>query len=169
MPRVPSRLLVIDASVARAAGFSEQAVSSATRQFLNSVLDICHRMALTEPIREEWRRHQSKFTERWRLSMYARRKIVLLPNNEDAGLTARLQNANQPQDRQSTLKDIPLILAARQADGIVVSRDDNARMLFQVRELRDIMWVNPVPEPDRVKEWLEDGAPEVEEWKLRGR
>lgn len=64
------------------------------------------------------------------------------------------------------LKDVPLISAARQADGIVVSRDENARALFDVRELSDITWVNPVSEPDRVKEWLEQGAPEVEEWRL---
>ena len=89
--------------------------------------------------------------------MYARKKIVLLPSNEDAGLTARLKTANHPKDHEATLKDLPLILAARQADRIVVSLDESAVALFQVGELGDILWVNPVPEPDRVKEWLEEG------------
>jgi len=67
--------------------------------------------------------------------MYARRKIVLLPERDDTGLTERILNANHPSDQQAALKDIPLIIAARQADGIVVSRDDNAKALFQMTEL----------------------------------
>lgn len=166
MLQAPSRLLVIDASVARAAGLSEDAVSSASRHFLNLVLDICHRMVLTEPIRDEWRRHQSKFAKQWRLSMYAKKKIVLLPSDDDPRLTRRILDATHPNDHPAALKDIPLLVAARHADRIVVSRDDNARVMFHIRELGAIMWVNPITEPDRVREWLEQGAPEVQAWKL---
>ena len=167
MPKPPSKVLVIDASVARAAGTSENPTSGATRRFLDSVLEVCHRMALTTPIREEWRRHQSKFTKRWRLAMYARKKIVVLQESADPSLTARiLDTGHNDEDRRAMLKDIPLIVAALQADRIVVSRDDNARVLFQVRELNAITWVNPVDEPERVREWLEQGAAEIEEWKL---
>jgi hypothetical protein len=146
---------------------SENPVSGATRQFLESVLEICHRMALTAPIREEWRRHQSKFAKRWRVAMYAKKKIIVLRGDVDAGLRARIIRTSRTDERsQAILKDLPLIEAALQADHIVVSRDENARALFQIRELSTITWVNPVNEPERVLGWLEEGAPEVEEWKL---
>jgi hypothetical protein len=167
MPRGVSRVLVIDASIARSAGVSENRVSSATRQFLESVLEICHRMALTEPIRDEWRRHQSKFAKRWRLAMYAKKKIILLQGIADTGLEDRiLRTSRNEEQRQAMLKDIPLIQTALRADYIVVSRDENARVLFQIRELSPITWVNPVSEPGLVLAWLEGGAPAIDEWKL---
>lgn len=64
------------------------------------------------------------------------------------------------------LKDIHLIGAALRADGIVASLDENARTLFSVAELKAIIWVNPVSERLRIQQWLEEGAPPVEEWKL---
>jgi len=60
--KVRSRVLVIDASIARAAGdVSMHPTSRNCRDFLQAVLDTCHRMALTTPIKEEWNRHQSRF------------------------------------------------------------------------------------------------------------
>jgi hypothetical protein len=124
-------------------------------------------MALTPAIREEWRRHQSKFARRWRLAMYAKKKIVLLEEGQDPGLVDRiLRTSRNDEQRQAMLKDVPLIRAALQADYIVVSRDENARELFQIRELSTITWVNPVSEPERILGWLREGAPAVDEWKL---
>lgn len=124
-------------------------------------------MALTPAIREEWRRHQSKFARRWRLAMYAKKKIVFLQGGEDPGLEARiLRTSRNDEQRQAMLKDVPLIQAALQADYIVISRDENARALFQIRELSAITWVNPVSAPERILEWLREGAPSVDEWRL---
>jgi hypothetical protein len=124
-------------------------------------------MALTPAIREEWRRHQSKFARRWRLAMYAKKKIVLLEEGQDPGLEDRiLRTSRNDEQRQAMLKDVPLIWAALQADSIVVSRDVNARALFQIRELSTITWVNPVSEPERILGWLWEGAPAVDAWKL---
>jgi hypothetical protein len=124
-------------------------------------------MALTPAIGDEWRRHQSKFARRWRLAMYAKKKIVILPEREAPELEDRILRAGRDHEqRQAMFKDIPLIHAAPQSDGIVVSRDENARAFFQIRELSSIMWVNPVGDPERILEWLEQGAPAVEEWKL---
>src|ERR1700694_5328998 len=69
-----SRLLVVDASVVRAAGRSDNPVSSRTWFFLESVRVICHRVAVNPKIREEWWRHQSRVADGWRRAMYARRK-----------------------------------------------------------------------------------------------
>jgi hypothetical protein len=124
-------------------------------------------MVVTPAILEEWRRHQSKFARRWRLAMYAKKKIVLLPGGEDPELEDRiLRTGRDHEQRQVMLKDIPLIHAALQSDGIVVSRDENARAFFQIRELSSITWVNPVSEAERVLEWLGEGAPAADAWKL---
>jgi hypothetical protein len=49
--KVRSRVLVIDASIARAAGdASQHPTAQNCCDFLQAVLDLCHRMALTEPI-----------------------------------------------------------------------------------------------------------------------
>ena len=77
--KVPSRVLVIDASIARAAGdTSNHPTSRNCCDFLQAVLKVCHRMAMTDPLREEWNKHQSRFARTWRVSMMARRKVVFL-------------------------------------------------------------------------------------------
>jgi hypothetical protein len=161
-----SKLLVVDASVVRAAGENEHPVSSANRDFLNAVLEICHRVAMTVQIGDEWRRHQSKVTRRWRVAMYARKKIVLLqmPGNPD--LRLRLTQGHDPVERDAILKDAHLIEAALSADRIVASLDENARVLFKAAELNVVTWVNPVSERTRIRAWLEEGARPVDEWKL---
>lgn len=128
---------------------------------------ICHRVAVNPKIREEWAVHQSRVADGWRRAMYARRKFVELAVREDLALRNRLvaQMADTRQE-EAMLKDYHLVEAALQADGIVVSLDDTARRLFQIRELNTITWVNPVSEHLRVQSWLEQGAPPVDEWRL---
>ena len=76
MAKVRSRVLVIDASIARAAGeVSMHPTSRDCREFLQAVLRLAHRMAMTARIQEEWNKHQSNFARRWRTAMVARRRI----------------------------------------------------------------------------------------------
>ena len=99
--------------------------------------------------------------------MYARKKVVELQVAVDDDFRERLTKLGRsPEQRAAVLKDLHLIEAALQADRIVVSLDENARMLFQVQELDTIVWVNPVSEHSRMQSWLEQGAPPVEEWRL---
>jgi hypothetical protein len=161
-----SKVLVVDASVVRAAGESEHPVSSANREFLNSVLELCHRVAMTPQIGAEWRRHQSKVTGRWRVAMYARKKIVRLEAPGNPELRSRLTHGHRSADRDAILKDAHLIEACLKADRIVASLDENARALFQADELNAVTWVNPVSERTRIQAWLEQGAPPVDEWQL---
>ncbi len=56
-----SRLLVVDASVARSAGETENPVSSCCRNALFAILTICHHVVMTEAIQSEWNRHMSRF------------------------------------------------------------------------------------------------------------
>jgi hypothetical protein len=114
-------------------------------------------VAITTEIGEEWRRHQSKVTRRWRVAMYARKKLVFLQVPTFG---------HGPLEREAILKDAHLIEAALSADRIVASLDEHARTLFQTSELNVVTWVNPVSERARIKAWLEEGAPPVYEWKL---
>jgi len=165
--RGDSKLLVIDASVANAAGWSDHPDSSASRYFLRAVLDTCHQMVLTPALAEEWRRHQSKYAREWRKSTYARRKIRQLEAAENGNLRARILDPGAGlQALAIRRKDVRLIEAAILTGHIVVSLDEEAREAFEVRELNSVMWVNPVQEHEGVSTWLEDGAPPIEAWKL---
>ena len=63
--------------------------------------------------------------------------------------------------------DFPILttflVAALQADRIVVSRDETVRVLFRqccpaVKEIRSVLWANPEIEAEEVVSWLEGGA-----------
>lgn len=146
MSSTRTRFLVIDASVARAAGETEHPVSSACRSFLRAVLEICHKVAVNDEIRAEWQRHQSRFTRKWRRSMAARRKPLRDVEPIDTGLD--LQAFALPQ-RAAVAKDLCLLETALAADLEIVTLDDALpRALATTRQgirLRDrITWHNPV-------------------------
>jgi hypothetical protein len=164
--KVRSIVLIIDASIAMAAGeTSMHPTSHNCREFLQAVLQICHRMALTKPVQEEWNRHQSGFARRWRVSMMARKKIegVEIPphrslKNRIAGVaTSAAIAANLEKDR-------PLIEAALATDQRIASLDDRVRNHLKkharnLSELASICWVNPDKIDEGVVAWLERGAP----------
>ena len=75
MPGKGGRRLVIDADVARSAGETEYAVSSACRQFLDAVTEYRHRVVITPELQNEWREHASRYPNRWLRRMYARRLV----------------------------------------------------------------------------------------------
>ena len=146
MSKKRSRVLVIDASVARAAGETEHPVSSACRRFLRAVLEICHRVAVNEEIRAEWQKHQSRFTRKWRRSMAARKKplsdIPVVPTGLDLERFA-------PRHREAVKKDLCLLEAALAADCEIVTLDDAlCRALASspagTRLRNRITWHNPV-------------------------
>lgn len=159
-----SKRLVIDASIARAAGETEHPTSKRCRDFLRAVLRICHRLVLTPEIQEEWRRHQSDFTRKWRVQMYARKKIdePNPPLNEPLR-TGIERTTTAVNEQEAMLKDMRLIEAALNTDKVVVSLDERARTLFDragqtVEELRLILWLNPERPEESPLAWLEAGA-----------
>lgn len=173
MRKTPSRNLVIDASVARAAGGSEaiHPTAAITRDFLQSVLTICHKAVMTPAIYSEWSQHESGFARKWRKSMMARRKLILLNIEERQDMRRQIELENVTQNQKDAMfKDCHLIEAALTTDRRVVSLDDAARKLFvglsgSVAEIRDVLWFNPVSDTEQVMAWLE-GAPNEAGWKL---
>jgi hypothetical protein len=161
----PHRAIVIDASIARAAGESEHPVSSMCRTFLVEVLRICHHVAASDAILEEWNGHMSRFTRTWLASMYARKKVDWLEVQVDNELRAAISGAARTDaERKGMLKDIHLIELALHVEAPVTSLDENtARGPFEgacrtVSRLRRIVWVNPTRENEQALEWLRGGA-----------
>jgi hypothetical protein len=176
-----SKRLVIDASVAHAAGDKEGA-SINCRDFLMAVRDSCHRLVMTPEIYDEWQRRNdekgrkpSRFLLTWLAEMTAREKINVyadIPTYEE--LWNKIEETiDINQGVQAALKDFLLIKAALGTDKIIVSLDEKARKPFkiaaiQVNELKDIVWINPDKiEEEKPIEWLENGA-EAESDRLLG-
>jgi hypothetical protein len=156
-----SRRLVIDASVASAAGLTMQPTSRRCREFLQAVLRICHRSAMTPMLREEWNKHQSLFSARWLADMTSKAKV------EDVADIQYEELRSEAPITASAQKDLHLIEAALLTDHIVISLDDRARTELSVPASEEVMWINPVDEAGHVIYWLNKGAGPVDAWKLR--
>jgi hypothetical protein len=166
MARKVSRRIVIDASVARAAGTEESVhpTGKNCREFLKSVLHVCHSLVMTPDLKAEWAKHQSSFTRKWRLQMMARKKHISLevePAHSIGDAIGKLDVADS--ERAKMGKDSLLIDAALASDKSVISLDDTVRGLFaaaskSLRELRQIVWVNPNREDEQPVQWLQQGA-----------
>lgn len=158
--------LVIDADVVRAAGGEEATfpTSKHCRDFLDAVLNICHGMALSQPLYREWRAHESGFARGWRRFMLGRRKFTYVEDVTKPELRDAIASLPLTENEvAAALKDVHLVEAALASDRVVVSCDREARSILRkaarhVPQLRDIMWVNPTEDPDRVIHWLSQGA-----------
>lgn len=165
-----SKRLVIDASVARSVGGEESTYPTSVhcREFLIAVLNICHKIVMTDDIKNEWNRHKSAFSRRWLIEMYSKKKVNYLNISIDANLWKQIESiaASISNKRiEEMTKDLCLIEAANATDRIVVSLDDNtARKYFseasaKIDELKNIVWVNPDKvEAEQPIAWLQNGA-----------
>lgn len=175
MPAKVSRRLVIDASVARSAGGEQSTfpTSKHCRDFLKSVLSICHRVVMTPEIAEEWNKHRSNFARTWRVSMVARKKEIRLPSQHHEKLRTKIESAaSSEKSCAAMLKDVHLLEAALATDSVVVSLDDVVKNLFSascqsVGEIKSIVWVNPDEGNGKTQAWLEKGAKPDKNLRLR--
>ena len=162
-----SKFLVIDASVLKASG-DENATYPTSKhcyQFLQNVLEICHRAVLTRSLETEWNNHKSRFGQAWRGKMERKGKLVRIKSLEDSDLRAKIYMTDS--FLANYMADIHLIEAALATDKIVISLDDNtARRFFalaaqgveELSELKAIAWVNPDKSDESPIEWLKNGA-----------
>lgn len=161
-----SRRIVVDASIARSAGTTEDPVSVRCREFLQTMLHVCHRVVMTSDLMREWQKHQSTFTVTWLAAMRRRRKVVtVIPNADKQTLLAvAIQESDLPKKRRDALtKDCLLVVAAWEADHLIASRDDRVRGLFaslnsHVPGISSLVWVNPDHSKEDVTAWLHAGA-----------
>ena len=166
-----SKRLVIDTDVARAVGNKDcvHPTGQRCRDFLEAVRKNDLRVVMTPEIEDEWRRHQSRFTRKWRLRMYAKKNIVRIEPTSNQALLNRVDATDK--GMAAMIKDWRFVEAAMENDRTVASRDDVVRKLFskacdQVGQLREIVWVNPDRPEEKPIAWLERGAPPDEHRKL---
>jgi hypothetical protein len=148
-----ARTLIVDACVARSAGLTDHPVSAACRTCLEAILEICHKVATTVEIKEEWDRHMSNYTRKWRRSMAARKK-ALVPVAPDP-ISLRMQDFSS-KSQIEIAKDLRLIESAFAVDRIIVT-NDNA-LLDALRETEEgqkllsaVVWINPVSDPRAIE------------------
>ncbi len=168
MPSKGAKGLVVNASVARAAG-GEGATASVSincTEFLETFRDKCpHHIVMTSELYEEWNKHQSNFATRWRRSMLAQKRLTYVTPRQNRALYDKIERtAIREKDIEALQKDFHLLQAALETDQTIISLDETIRQLFalasqQVGDIRDIIWVNP----DRTSEedpiaWLQNGA-----------
>lgn len=150
MKTVKSRVIVIDASVMQSAGETEHPVSLRCREALDAVLKICHRVALTHEIREEWKEHAGRYSWKWWRSMTAKRKVVNVSQYKLGPSTISALSLSE-KDRKALDEDLLLIegACADEADGIVLTRDEKICKIFENCEKhlklpKTVKWFNPV-------------------------
>src|SRR5712692_7348420 len=104
-----SRKIVIDASIARAAGGEKASFpdSKLCRDLLKIVLKVCHQLVFTSEISKEWKKHRSTFARQWRVSMEARKKVTRIPESEVSILGEQLEKvAENEKDLEAMIKDL---------------------------------------------------------------
>lgn len=161
-----SRRIVVDASIARSAGTTENPVSVRCREFLQTMLHVCHRVVMTTDLMREWRKHRSTFALGWLATMQRRGKVVtVIPESRKQTLLAfAIQESDLTKKRRDALtKDCLLVVAAWEADHLIASRDDQVRKLFaslnsHVDGIGSLIWVNPDHSKEDVTAWLHAGA-----------
>ena len=170
--KVPSRCIVVDASVAHSAGDENAThpLGIRCRDFLMSIRQVCHRVTWNAGIEEEWNRHLSKFATRWLASMQRIGKLRIVAEGVPDKLTdAVLESTSNRGIAAAMKKDLHLLAAALESDSRIASLDDKVRGYFaqhlrQIAGVGEVVWVNPAdgPEDSETSDavaWLEAGAP----------
>ena len=162
-----SKRLVVNASVARAAG-GEDATASVSincTEFLETFRAECpHHVVMTPELSEEWDENQSKFAAIWLRSMIARKRWDYVEPPVNQALRDEIeQTAASEKEIEDMQKDFRLLEAAQETDQTIISLDEAIRQLFaratqHVGEIRDIVWVNPSYREEEPLAWLQNGA-----------
>ena len=169
MAKRRSRRLVIDTDVVYSAGESEHPTASASRNFLETVLDVGHCVVMTDAIRAEWdrniikRKSEYSYSRKWFTRMTDQEKVVEIDGERDEMLRKKIDASVPPEQRNLAAKDVHLIEAAIETDRLVTSNDEKVRSSYEnvankVEELKQIVWVNPTQDEEKPIDWLQNGA-----------
>ena len=176
-----SKLLVVDASVMRAAGGVEATdpVPARARNTLMAILAICHRVCLTPDISEEWKRHQSRFAGRWLTQMYARRKVVACeaPSCQHLVDDIRSFHLTTEGDIVAVEKDIHLFAAAlTTSHRTILSWDKRVATVIRKvcadtktvtsKAIASMLWIDPIADHETLRAWLSEAGPSQPHWPL---
>lgn len=164
MSRKIQTLVVVDASVARAAGETIHPTSKSCRDFMIEFRNTKNKIVMSNKIFEEWKKHQSRFALQWRANLIASKRWIKVDDVEIEAIRECLElKAPSQKAKNEILKDLHLVEAAIQTDKLIVSCDNKMRVLLSKltndsKELNDIVWVNPVNDNENAVEWVKQGC-----------
>ncbi len=144
MPRV-----VIDASIARSCGETEDPVSRLSRKLLEEIYNRKSKLILHKDLKREYENHASNFFIKWQSSMIAKKQFSVCQECELEELRDVIQAIDSPKTKRELIKDVHLVEIAIENDKIIFSRDDNAKNYFfgisnEYTPIKTLMWNNPV-------------------------
>lgn len=169
--------IVVDASVARAAGESGKPEPEACRLALLAIKNNNHRLAMSQQIRDEWMRarsgrlvpYASLFALQWLTDMQRAGRVQMVKLARSSQLRRRCLNALAHNPHTQNLvsaiaKDFHLIETALKTDQRVLSLDQKivghlAHLKNTTGAICAVMWVHPVIH--RASNWLDHGAPDT--------
>ena len=151
MKKKKSYLLVVDASVAFAAGYSTNPDSSRCRDLLDSILSICHRIIMSPPLSLEWKNNANRYALRWITTMVAMKKVVFI-GGHSFHISIEKAKVLTDRERAAIEKDKHLVELAIEGNGIIYTLDDTAIEIWgkcrkQIHTPKEITWKNPTREP----------------------
>lgn len=158
------RKLVVDASIARAAGdVSLHPVSASCRETLRAVESL---YSIFCPIlNREWKKHESAYSRSWRVKMVQQGRVIFI--SEDTKIQSFLDHIEQStagiSAKRAMEKDAHLVSASMLGDKIILALDETVRKLFiehcfAYKGMGGIIWSNPMLEADKTLAWLKGGA-----------
>ncbi|MFO8071843.1 MAG: hypothetical protein R6V85_08210 [Polyangia bacterium] len=175
MSRRFNRAIVVDTSVVRAAGPSEESRPPGGRchKCLRLMLDRRIGVVMTSDVWKEWskvdsqtgRRHMSSYASKWLTAMTARklRLDVQPPPTSERLLAAIREDLETEKKRTAVSKDVLVVDAALASDCRVLSLDDKVRLALRdlcssFGGIAKIHWLSPTQK--ECIPWLENEAPD---------
>jgi hypothetical protein len=154
-------------------------VPAHARDSLKAILNICHRVCLSNDLSEEWKRHQSKFARLWLTQMYARRKVVACepPSCDHLVEDIRSFRSTTQADIAAVEKDIHLVAAALTSPDLTILSWDN-RVAVALRKvcvdtrtvtsktIASMLWINPIGDYEPLQAWLSETGSAQPHWPL---
>jgi len=162
MPKQKTRRILIDASVATAAGETSAPLSVTCRKFLTEFKKSSNVVVLYSELQSEWADHPSSFAMDWLAAMVAKKHFHFIQLEEHAALQQACTQANlSQQEHRAWRKDFHLICASLQTDRSISSRDRKAESVFckiaaTFGPLAKIEWFDPERDEAHLDAWLKN-------------
>ncbi len=164
--------LVIDACVARSASISNDLQAKCSREVLQIVLDQKHWAVFSQPLREEWERHQSRLSLIFLSRVISSRRYIEVKHQPNRGLMVEIRGTlMSPKVLAIVEKDVHLVDAACHTGKIIVTFDRGSfkhlrAMTPAVPRLRPLIVANPEAAHEPVLQWLGGKSEPLPEWRL---
>lgn len=144
---------VVDASVAGAANrrrAGEAATAKCCRAYMLTIMNACHRIAVTDEVKREWEHRGSNWSKDWYLQMVRKSKVRWVVPSDCTEIEEAVEASDfAAAEKYAVRKDMRLVAAALSCDRRIVSLDQRSIDLFgvlseSVYELEVLEWTNPL-------------------------